>query len=119
MIRLQHSRWQTPQFFDRLSFRAKSPDPAMSEPGERVVRAIIPPVRAGENEIELKLIAALQSDGAASFGQLVQRISRDLFDEELRRGAAAVDIGIFGSRLFEPEVAQTLSAGAGTLWEID
>jgi hypothetical protein len=91
----------------------------MSEPGERVVRAITPPVRAGENEIELKLIAALQSDGAASFGQLVQRISRDLFDEDLMRGSAAVDLGIFVSLLFEPEVAQTLSAGAGTLWEID
>ena len=119
MIRLPYSRWEAPRFFARLSFRAKSTDPVMSEPGERVVRAIIPPVRSGENEIELKLIAALQSDGSVSSGQLVQRISRDLFDEELRRGAAAVDIGIFGSRLFEPEVAQTLSAGAGTLWEVD
>lgn len=85
---------------------------------EREVRLIASPTRAGETEIELKLMSVLRNDGAVSFRRLVQRIARDLYDEELRRGAAAVDIGIFGSSLFEPEVAQSLRAGAGKLWEI-
>ena len=119
MNRLQTSRWRMPRLLTILSGRATSNDPAAVDAMKRVVRLITSPARAGETEIELKLISLLKNERVVSFHQLVQRIARDLYDEELSRGAAAVDIGIFGSRLFEPEVAQSLRAGDGTLWEID
>ena len=118
MDRLQNSQWRKPRFLTVLTSRATSSDPAALDSIERVVRLIIPPARVGESEIETKLISLLKTEGAVSSRLLVQRIARDLYDEELKRGAAAVDIGIFGSRLFEPEVAHSLSAGKGTLWEI-
>jgi hypothetical protein len=115
---LQHSRWRISRTFTILSGRANSNGSAAVDSIEQIVRLISPPARAGETEIELKLISVLKNDGAAAFPHLIHRIAKDLYDEELRRGAAAVDIGIFGSRLFESEVAQSLRAGNGMLWEI-
>ena len=118
MNRSQNSRWQVPRFLTILSGRANANGSSAVDSIERVVRLISPPARTGESEIEIKLISLLKTEGAISSHQLVQRIARDLYDEELKRGAAAVDIGIFGSRLFEPDVAQSLKAGEGTLWNI-
>ena len=118
MERLQHSRWRIPRPFTILSGRTNSNDSTAVDSIERDVRLISPPARAGETDIALKLISVLKNEGAVSFRLLVYRIAKDLYDEELRRGAAAVDIGIFGSRLFEPEVAQSLRAGNGMIWEI-
>ena len=118
MDKLQHSRWRIPRPFTILGGRAISNDSTAVDSIERNVCLISPPARAGETEIELKLISVLKNEGAVSFRPLVYRIAKDLYDEELGRGAAVVDIGIFGSRLFEPEVAQSLRTGNGTLWEI-
>ena len=65
----------------------------------------IPHVARPRTTIELQIISILQKAGAVSHDQLVQRVARNLYEGELRRGAAVVDIGMFGSRLFEPEVA--------------
>ena len=78
----------------------------------------IPRVARPRTAIELQIISILKEAGAVSHDQLVQRVARDLYEGELRRGAAVVDIGMFGSRLFEPEVALSLRAGDGTIWEI-
>ncbi|HYJ17236.1 MAG TPA: hypothetical protein VE170_17215 [Candidatus Limnocylindria bacterium] len=68
--------------------------------------------------IELQIISMLKEAGSVSHEHLVQRVARDLYEGELRRGAAVVDIGLFGSRLFEREVVETLKHGDGALWDI-
>ena len=49
---------------------------------------------------------------------LVARVAEALYREELRAGAWAVDVGLFGSGLFAAEARQVLASGAGELWEI-
>lgn len=49
---------------------------------------------------------------------LVARVAEALYREELRAGAWAVDVGLFGSGLFVAEARRTLESGNGELWEI-
>jgi hypothetical protein len=49
---------------------------------------------------------------------LVQRVARTLYVDALGQGAWTVDIGVFGSEVFVPEVVRGLEEGDGTLWEI-
>ena len=119
MNSLQHSRGFLPRLFSIARGLRTSRDAASASPAGPVVRLVDTPRRQAETPIERQVISILQQAGAVSHDRLAQRIARDLYEAELRRGAAAVDIGIFGSRLFEPEAAQTLRAGAGVLWEID
>ena len=67
MDRLQHSRWRIARPFTILSGRTNSNDSTAVDSIERVVRLISPPARAGETEIELKLISVLKNEGAAAF----------------------------------------------------
>ena len=49
---------------------------------------------------------------------LVGRVAEALYNEELRAGAWAVDVGLFGSGLFAAEARRVLASGDGELWEI-
>ena len=49
---------------------------------------------------------------------LVARVAEALYREELRAGAWAVDVGLFGRGLFAAEARQVLTSGDGELWEI-
>ena len=49
---------------------------------------------------------------------LVARVAEALYHEELRAGAWAVDVGLFGSGLFVPDARRVLASGDGELWEI-
>ncbi len=49
---------------------------------------------------------------------LVARVAEALYREELRAGAWAVDVGLFGRGLFAAEARQVLASGDGELWEI-
>ena len=49
---------------------------------------------------------------------LVTRVAEALYHEELRAGAWAVDVGLFGSGLFVPDARRVLASGDGELWEI-
>ena len=118
MNHLQHSRGFLPKLFSIASGRRNAPGDASAISAGPVVRLVDTPRRQAETAIELQIIAILKEAGAVSHDQLVQRIARDLYEGELRRGAAVVDIGMFGSRLFEPEVALSLRVGDGTIWEI-
>ncbi len=119
MNHLQQSRGFLPKLFSIARGWRNAPDAASAISAGPVVRLVDTPRRQAETALELQIIAILKEAEAVSHDQLVQRIARDLYESELRRGAAAVDIGIFGSRLFEPEVAQTLRGGDGVLWQID
>lgn len=82
------------------------------------VRLIEGACRAPESLIEVQVLSVLKKEGSVSYDRMVQRVANELYEAELRRGAAAIDIGIFGSRLFEREVVGTLKAADGVLWKI-
>jgi hypothetical protein len=53
------------------------------------------------------------------YDRLVKLVAAELYEEELRSGAWLVDIGLFGSDLFVPDVAHEVSAKNGTHWQFD
>jgi hypothetical protein len=83
------------------------------------VRFLQSPGRSPQTHIEAELIAVLKDEGTISLNELVQRVADRLYHEELQRGAGALDIGLFGSGLFDREAFAALEAGAGVLWEVN
>ena len=83
-----------------------------------VVRLIDFPRRLPGTPIEQRVISTLKQAGSVSFENLVKTVAGEIYAEELRKGAGVLDIGLFGSRLFNSDVVRELEAGDGTLWEI-
>lgn len=48
----------------------------------------------------------------------MRRVAEDLYQEELHLGAAIVDIGLFGSGLFDRDVSAAIKAADGILWKV-
>jgi hypothetical protein len=117
MTGLQPSAWKIPKFFSGRSGRSIS---AGVVAANSVVRLVDAPLRSPETPIEHRLIAALKKTvGALSFATLVKTVAAELYDEELRKGAAVLDIGLFGNRLFSRDIVRELTAGEGILWVIE
>jgi hypothetical protein len=77
-----------------------------------------PTSRAPQTAVESAIVAVLRGQGAVAYERLIRQVADRLYEEELRRGASALDIGLFGSRLFDREVAAAIEAGTGALWEL-
>jgi hypothetical protein len=75
------------------------------------------PARPPESTVELLATSILETAGSLPFDRLVERIADELYRQELRY-AWALDIGMFGSRLFVPSVAKEIETGNGSLWKI-
>lgn len=90
---------------------------ASAEGGQ--VRLIEAPSRLPVSAIEQRLARALRESGPVSLARLVRTIAEELYEAELRKGAAASDLGMFGSGLFTAEVVRGLQAGDGFLWKIN
>ena len=88
------------------------------EAREGTVRLLQQAGRSPQGAIESEITAVLRDDAEVVYQQLVRRVADRLYNEELRRGAGASDIGLFGSRIFDREVNAALKAGAGELWEV-
>jgi len=84
-----------------------------------IVRPIEPVSSPVESPVESAAISTLKQQGALPFHLLVLRVASQLYLDELRNGAAGVDIGFFGSSLFVPEVVRTIQERNGTLWKIE
>lgn len=69
--------------------------------------------------VQRMVIEVLRREGTMPISVLVRRVAREIYADELRRGAATIDIGIFGSELFAGDVVLELTAGGGTLWDFD
>ena len=83
------------------------------------VRLIRPARRAAETPVEAQIVSVLATAGAAvAYDSLVQLIADELYRKELRQGGANLDIGLFGSRLFDRDVISVLKSADGILWEI-
>jgi hypothetical protein len=64
-------------------------------------------------------VSILTARGAMPLSNLVEGVASQLYRDELRRGAQILDIGLFGSRLFEADVISEIEAGNGGLWRIE
>ena len=96
----------------------------MQAPGDEsgrgfIVRPIEPPGRATVTPIERLAVSNLRREGVISLQLLVERVATELYHEELRKGAWALDIGLFGSKLFIADVMSEIKARNGTLWQIE
>ena len=68
--------------------------------------------------VERATLRVLKETGETPLERLVDRVADELYREELRDGAWLVDLGLFGSRLFVPDVLRSLKAHNGRLWQI-
>ena len=84
-----------------------------------IVRPRKPLDRLPTAGISQKLVLAVAQAGAIPMERLVTMIAAEVYEEELRRGAGVLDIGLFGSRLFYEDVIRELHAGDGIFWDID
>lgn len=67
---------------------------------------------------ELWIVSVLDARGAALYGELVKSVSDRMYVEAIRQGAAVLDIGLFGAKLFYAEAAAILERGDGVYWAI-
>lgn len=68
--------------------------------------------------MEKKLAAVIVAGNEIPIAQVIDAVAAELYREELQNGAATLDIGLFGKRLFARDVTRELIAGNGKLWEI-
>ncbi len=89
---------------------------ARSEP--RVV-ALDAPARRPAADIDLWVLSELQARGPMTRSELIARVAEWMYRNAVRDGAACVDIGLFGAKLFHAEAAALLARGDGQWWAID
>lgn len=92
-----------------------APDGSSSRASVPLVRLLDGPRRPAATPVERLAVRALERDGVLPYPTLVLRVADDLYREELRRGGWNSDIGVWGSRLFVPEVERELGTSAGLL----
>ena len=74
------------------------------------------PKRRAATKGEIAIIELLSKQPELALGEAVDVVAEALFREESRAGAWAVDLGLFGSRLFQTEARRILQNGDGELW---
>jgi hypothetical protein len=118
MAKFEPAGWQMLKPFRAPSNRTSFDNASKPSAGAAIVQQVDSPHRLPATPIERQLISALKKVGAVSLEELVKTVAADLYAEELRKGAGVLDIGLFGSRLFNDDVVRELNAGDGILWEI-
>jgi hypothetical protein len=118
MTGLQPSRWKMRKLFAGSLSPSNWAGPFKVKMEGEVVRLIDSPHRLPATPIEHRLTSALTKVGVISFEKLVKTVAAHLYAEELRKGAGVLDIGLFGSQLFNDDVVRELKAADGILWEI-
>jgi hypothetical protein len=103
----------------RSAFGALGSAPEVAGVGDlRQVRLLANPDRSPMTPEEGLIARELSDAEPRAFDDLVAVISRRLYLDEWRRGGWAADIGLFGPRLFAPDIARALEARNGQLWTI-
>jgi hypothetical protein len=86
---------------------------------ESRVAAMDSSARRPAADIERWVLSELQARGAMTLSELVKRVADRLYRDAVRDGAACVDIGLFGAKLFHVEAAAVVARGDGRWWAID
>jgi hypothetical protein len=104
---------------ESLTF-ARKPDPAVAsaDPGGLRVRLRENAAGSPLTRVEGATLEILKESGETRLDLLAGRVASELYHEELRNGAWAVDLGLLGSGLFIPAVMRSLKAYNGILWQI-
>ena len=76
------------------------------------------PLRNSHTDVESFVVALLTKEKELAYEELLSRVAEFLYRKELRAGAWAVDIGLFGSSLFIPEAERILREAKDELWEL-
>ena len=118
MTKLEAAGWRIRQLFPGVLSGRRTDRDVAPEAGSAVVRLLDSPRRTPQTPIQQALVAVLKEAGSSSLAVLLKRVSGELSRDELRKGAAVLDIGLFGDRLFNRDVVEELRAGNGIFWEI-
>jgi hypothetical protein len=73
-------------------------------------------VRKAATPLERMILDLLDREGPKNFTEIVNRIAKQIYRDELCHGAAVIDIGLLGTKLFEAEVVAALNRGVGVWW---
>ena len=117
MTGLQRPGWKMGRLFKGLSSQTDTEGVVSAIARAAIVRLIDSPRRVPATPVEQRLQVMLKG-GPVSLEQLVKDVAAELYEEELRMGAGVLDIGLFGSGLFNGDVSRELKAGDGILWKI-
>jgi hypothetical protein len=69
--------------------------------------------------VDRQIVAVLEQETPIPLHLLVQRVADELYREELDDGAWVLELGMFGSTLFIPEVFNAIKSGDGIFWQIE
>lgn len=83
------------------------------------VRLLGAPLRSPVTVEEERTVALLSSAGPLPLDGLIDRLARDMYLEELRRGGWTTEVGVLGTAPFRPEAARAVDGAAGALWTIE
>ncbi len=75
--------------------------------------------RSPATTVERLSVEILKREGRTSLMKLVERVAREIYSDEVRSGAWALDIGLYGPNLFVSDVISELKSGNGILWQIE
>jgi hypothetical protein len=98
--------------------RTKSGGAFKTEADAEMVQLIDSPRRLPTTPIEQRLSSALKEAGPIPVALLVKKVAAELYGDELRKGAAVLDIGLIGDHIFNRDIIRELDAGNGILWAI-
>lgn len=79
------------------------------------VRLLSAPLRSPANDVEEFAVSLIARTAALSYRKSVARLAEYLYQKEMGAGAWAVDIGLFGSALFNGDAMRIWEAGRGDL----
>jgi len=85
---------------------------------ELEVRLLADEDAAASSDETRAILEPLRRSGRARLDALVEDAAKALYESELARGGAHLDLGLLGARIFVPAVRSALDAGCGRLWEI-
>ena len=117
MTKLEATGWRIRQLFPGVLGGRRTDPEVATDAGSALVR-LLDSSPSPQTPIQRALMAALKEAGSVSLEALVKRVTAELYREELRKGAAVLDIGLFGDRLFNRDVVHEVRAGNGIFWEI-
>lgn len=116
-------------FFTMGSWKSKLRDAALRKKksassaqanafGEKTIRLLESPGSA-VTLVQRLAVEILKREGQTPLARLVDRVAREVYFDEVRRGAWALDIGLYGPGLFVRDVISEIRSGDQILWSIE
>ena len=72
-----------------------------------------------KNHYERLVCQVIDAKGPQQVRELVRHIAKEMYYGELRYGAGVIDLGLFGSTLFEREAQELLESMVGRFIEVE